>query len=123
MKVGIAAAVILAILTGSCVPAMLARGEVTRLEREARALANTSGCSDAAQCRSAPAGAKSCGGPRYFLAYCPLATDTVALYRKLAELNLAEREYNKGSGMASDCAVEMPPRLMLASGECRMIDQ
>jgi len=116
-RVGTAA--VLMVVVGSCMPPVFARGTVNRLEREARALAVTSGCSDATQCRSAPVGAKSCGGPRYYLPYCPLSTDSVALYRKLAELATAEREYNRKSGMMSNCSVEMPPQLAFDGGQCR----
>lgn len=115
--------VVIVALAGSCTPAIFARGPVSRLEAEARKLAVTSGCGEAVQCRSAPAGAKSCGGPRYYLPYCPLTTDTLALFAKLAELAEAEREYNRTSGMVSDCSVENPPLLTLSGGECRAAGQ
>ena len=33
-----------------------------QLEREARALASTTGCADAGACRTAPVGSRGCGG-------------------------------------------------------------
>jgi len=92
---------------------------LTRLEREARALARTDGCDSLAQCRTAPLGWRSCGGPRDFIAYCAATTDTIALFRKLAELEAAEKEYNLESGMMSSCIVRQPPRISLSGGKCR----
>src|SRR3982751_1505906 len=62
------------------------RTRLARLEREARALAKTDGCSTSETCRTAPVGWRGCGGPRSYLVYCAATTDSVALYRKLDEL-------------------------------------
>ena len=90
-----------------------------RLEREARAMAKTDGCSSLDQCRSAPVGERPCGGPRDYVVYCARTTDSAALYRKLAELRQAEMEYNRKSGMMSTCEYRMPPELGLSGGSCR----
>ncbi len=92
---------------------------VQRLEAEARALARTTGCSQAAQCRTAPVGDRPCGGPRDYLAYCATTTDTVALFRKLEELRRAEQEINRRSGAISTCEFRMPPETGLVGGTCR----
>lgn len=92
---------------------------LSRLEREARALARSSGCDSLAQCRTAPVGWRSCGGPRTYLVYCAATTDTVALFRKLAELEAAEKEYNLKSGLMSTCIVREPPRVSFRGGSCR----
>jgi hypothetical protein len=96
-----------------------ARAKVAQLESDARALAKTSGCSSASQCRTAPIGAKACGGPRTYVAYCAATTDSVALYRKLGELSAAEKEYNKSTGMMSTCEFRLPPAVSLQGGSCR----
>jgi hypothetical protein len=90
-----------------------------RLEREAMALANAEGCSSADQCRSAPVGNRPCGGPRYYLPFCPLTTDSVALFAKLAELGKAEGEYNQKNDLVSTCEMRMPSQLVLDGGSCR----
>jgi hypothetical protein len=92
---------------------------LTRLEREARALARTDGCDSLAQCRTAPVGWRSCGGPRTYLVYCAATTDTVALFRKLAELEAAEKDYNLRSGLMSTCIMREPPRVAFRAGSCR----
>ena len=92
---------------------------VRRLEREAIALARTDGCGTAEQCKAAPLGNRPCGGPRYYVPYCPLTTDTTALFAKLAEVSRAENEYNQRSGLASTCEFRMPPELEISSGACR----
>ena len=90
-----------------------------RLEREAVALAKADGCSSADQCRSAPVGNRPCGGPRYYVAYCPLTTDSVALFAKLDELARAEADYNRKNGLMSTCEMRMPSELTLVAGACR----
>jgi len=93
--------------------------KLSRLEREARALAHTAGCDSLAQCRTAPVGWRSCGGPRTYLVYCAATTDTLALFRKLAELEAAEKEYNLKSGLMSTCIMRVPPQVSLRGGSCR----
>jgi hypothetical protein len=92
---------------------------LVRLEQEARALARTEGCSGADACRTAPVGWRGCGGPRSYVVYCAATTDTVALMRKLQELQEAERAYNASSGMASTCEFRMAPGVRLDGGRCR----
>jgi hypothetical protein len=91
---------------------------LAQLEREARALVKTTGCSAAASCRTAPLGWRGCGGPRAFLVYCPATTDSVALFRKLEELRQAEIDYNAKSGMMSTCEMRLPPNVTLEGGSC-----
>lgn len=93
--------------------------KIARLEREARAIAKTTGCHSASACRTAPVGARSCGGPRTYLVYCAATTDTVALFRKLRELETAEKAYNEKSGLMSTCEMRIAPRTVLEAGSCR----
>jgi hypothetical protein len=93
--------------------------QLTRLEREARVLAKTDGCSSARACRTAPVGWRGCGGPRTYLVYCAATTDTAALMKKLKELEDAEKAYNAKSGMMSTCEYRMPPSVTLAGRSCR----
>jgi hypothetical protein len=92
---------------------------IARLEREARALAKTTGCSSASACRTAPVGAKGCGGPRTYLVYCAATTDTVKLFARLRALEQAEKAYNAKSGMMSTCEMRLPPRTALVGQSCR----
>jgi hypothetical protein len=64
-------------------------------------------------------GAKACGGPKTYLPYCPLTTDTNALMRKLEELRVAEDEFNRKYGIMSDCAFVVEPSLTSANGTCQ----
>jgi hypothetical protein len=95
------------------------RATLARLEREARAIARTSGCSSAGACRTAPVGSRSCGGPRTYIVYCATSTDTVALRRKLRELERAEKAYNEKSGMMSTCEMRIAPATALVGGYCK----
>ena len=92
---------------------------LVRLEQEARAIAKTDGCSGAESCRTATVGWRGCGGPRSYVVYCAATTDTLALMRKLRELEEAERAYNASSGMMSTCELRMPPGVRLDGGRCR----
>jgi len=95
------------------------QARLTRLEHEARALAHVDGCHSVTDCRTAPLGWRSCGGPRDYVAYCAATTDTVALFRKLAELEATETEYNLRSGMMSSCEMRVAPQVSLRGLACR----
>lgn len=96
---------------------------IVRLEDEAKVLAKTSGCSAVSQCRAAPVGNRACGGPRYYIPYCALTTDSVALFGKLDAVARAEDAYNRKYGIVSTCEFRMPPSLALSGGECRAVAQ
>jgi hypothetical protein len=100
-------------------PASGEQGRIAQLEREARAIAKTAGCAKASECRTAPVGTRACGGPRTYIVYCAASTDTVALFRKLRELERVEKAYNEKSGMMSTCEFRMPPKAVLTGGSCR----
>ena len=95
------------------------QGTLARLEAEAKALAKTEGCARGEQCNAAPVGAKACGGPRYYLPYCPLTTDGRALVAKLDELRKAEERYNRENGVVSTCELAAKPPLESVNGVCR----
>ena len=107
-----------AAIADSAAPAESDSARLVRLEAEARGLAKTEGCASDAQCRVAPVGRRGCGGPRTYLAYCPLATDSAALFAKLDELARAEGEYNERHGIASTCEMRLPPAASLSGGRC-----
>lgn len=91
---------------------------VATLESEVRALARATGCERTAQCRTAPIGVKGCGGPRGYIVYCPLTTDTAALFRKLGELERADREFNRRNQVVSTCEFMTPPAVGVVAGRC-----
>jgi hypothetical protein len=93
--------------------------QIEALEREAKAIARTTGCSSTSGCRAAPVGNRACGGPRYYIVYCAATTDSVELYRKLDEVAAAENAYNRKYGVMSTCEFRMPPDMVVIGGECR----
>lgn len=95
------------------------RAELQRLESHARAAARVEGCDAAGSCAAAPLGAKACGGPRDHVVYCRLSTDEAELTASLAALERFEREFNQRYGIASNCALEMPPAVGASGGSCR----
>jgi hypothetical protein len=93
--------------------------QIVALENEAKAVADTSGCANSGECRTAPVGSRGCGGPRYYLVYCSKTTDSAALYTKLAAVSAAERQYNTNYKIVSTCEFRMPPTVALSGGFCR----
>ncbi|MGI9141092.1 MAG: hypothetical protein ACR2GJ_08290 [Gemmatimonadaceae bacterium] len=96
---------------------------IVRLEGQAKAIAKTSGCASVSECRTAPVGNRACGGPRYYMAYCSLSTDSVTLFRKLDEVAAAENAYNRKYQVMSTCEFRMPGELTLSGGECKAAGQ
>ena len=92
---------------------------VQQLEAEARALAKAEGCASGGQCKAAPVGVKPCGGPRYYLPYCPLTTDERALSARLDELKRAEEAQNQQTGAISTCEFVTEPSLEVVGGTCQ----
>jgi hypothetical protein len=105
--------------SGAANDTISARARVAQLESDARALAKTSGCSSDSQCRTAPVGEKACGGPRTYIPDCSATTDSVALFKKLGELSVAEKAYNKSAGVMSTCEFRLPPAITVQGGVCR----
>jgi hypothetical protein len=93
--------------------------QIVALEDQAKTLLKAEGCSSAAQCRSAPVGSRACGGPRYYLVYCSVTTDSAALFRKLDAVAAAEREFNTHYKVMSTCEFRMPPTVALSTGSCQ----
>jgi hypothetical protein len=91
---------------------------ILRLEDQAKAIAKTTGCSSAGECRSAPVGSRACGGPRYYIPWCARSTDSAALYSKLDEVAKAEQAYNKKYNVMSTCEYRLPPHAGIAAGAC-----
>ncbi len=85
-----------------------------------RALAADAACSDSAQCRTLPLGARACGGPEAYLAYST-AKGSEAQLRSLAERYQAERRAaNKASGMMSTCQFMPDPGAVCQAGRCQL---
>ena len=90
------------------------------LDRAARAMVDSGGCSDSSQCAVAAVGVRGCGGPRDFVVYCRLTTDSAALFAKLDELSTAERAFNTKYQIASNCDMRLPPPTQLVGRVCRV---
>jgi hypothetical protein len=93
--------------------------QIIALENQAKALVQIDGCSSGWDCRTAPVGSRACGGPRYYLIYCSRTTDSVALFRKLAAVAAAERQFNAKYQLISTCEFRTPPKLGLSGTSCQ----
>jgi hypothetical protein len=91
---------------------------IEAIEAQAKTIAKANGCSTADVCRAAPVGSRACGGPRYYIPYCSVTTDSAALFNKLQEVASAEQAYNKKYNLASTCEMRLPPALESSGGSC-----
>ena len=90
-----------------------------RLRTEARQMARADGCTSAGECRSAPMGAKPCGGPWEYLVYCSLTTDEGTLRAHLERLRQFEDSLNRRYARASTCDMVLEPSVVIEGGSCR----
>lgn len=91
---------------------------IAQLEAEAKTLAKIDGCSSSSDCRTAAAGSRGCGGPRYYLPYCAKTTDSVALLTKLDAVAAAEKTFNIKYQIVSTCEMRLPPLVEVSGGSC-----
>jgi hypothetical protein len=75
-------------------------------------------CNDVGDCRTIAFGSKPCGGPWSYLVYSIIDTDTLLLSARVELYNSEEAAYNRKWGIASDCMVVPPPRLICEDGHC-----
>ena len=87
------------------------------LMTQIEALAKTTGCTNAGDCRSLPVGRKACGGPRSYVVFCSKSTNVALLKAKIAELDRIDLAAAKNS--VSDCMLVTPPRVTVSGGACR----
>lgn len=114
-----AAALILSAGPGKPEHAEVLKQQAEQLAREARALANPSGCTKVEECEVTGFGQKSCGGPREFIAYCAKTTDVKALQAKLEDLAKAELAWQTEAGIMSNCSLTRRPLPRFVEGMCR----
>jgi len=95
--------------------------KLATLETEARELVNAGGCTDVSQCRTAPVGARACGGPRDYVVYCAESTDEDALLRALERLARREERFNRQCGVFSICIFLSPPEVELVGDVCQAV--
>ncbi len=88
-------------------------------ESEVRSLVVAEGCTDVSQCKSAPLGARACGGPRDYVVYCSATTDEDRLLRELSQLQRSEEQYNQQCGVMSICIFTAEPQVELVNGVCQ----
>lgn len=83
------------------------REELSAMLKEIETLAHSESCSNAADWRFAPIGAKPCGGPGSYIAY-PVALETEIL-EKITLFTQKQAAFNTKYQLMSDCRMVMPP--------------
>jgi len=89
-----------------------------QLRQDIERLIGDAACSDDAQCRALPLGAKACGGPEAYVAWSTARTDARQLEALAARYKEARIARNQRLGLVSDCSIvpEPPVRCVPASG-------
>jgi len=70
------------------------------------------------ECALAALGVRPCGGPRTYLAYSRVQTDSAALAALIEVYDRLDRERNEREGLVSTCELMLPPELALENGRC-----
>lgn len=77
------------------------------LRMQIDSLSKSVACTDPADWRIAPAGAKPCGGPGFYLTYHKnVENEILPMIQKYTNMSTA---FNKKYGLMSDCAMVQPP--------------
>jgi len=113
-----AAAVLLSAGAAKETPVSVLKQRAETLAKAAQALANPRGCKTVDECRVEGFGAKSCGGPRTYVAYCAKTTKVKELQAKLSALEKAEREWQAAAGIMSTCGLTRRPQPWMEEGVC-----
>lgn len=82
--------------------------ELQVLKTEIEALVNASTCNENTTCEFIALGSKPCGGPWSYLVYST-SIDIQKLEGLVENYNQVETEFNNKWGIASDCAIAIPP--------------
>ncbi len=101
----------------------LATPDLAALKKDVRAVAKPAGCTQAAQCKAMPMGAKPCGGPTEFVIYCSVGTDEKVLTEKVQAATDAEKAKNAATGAMGTCLALAQPKVTLVSGVCTAVEQ
>lgn len=83
-------------------------------------LITDTGCEATTSCKAVPVGKKACGGPTHYIIYSTVSSED-ELTKLISRYNKLNEQYNKESGLISNCAIETPPMLNCISGECEVI--
>lgn len=106
--------------TAPAVPAATAPAASSGLTAQMRAQIGTAACTESAQCKTVPLGARACGGPEGYLAYSTVTTPGAPL-QSLAERYAQQRRAEQtASGMMSTCQMLVDPGAVCQAGACQL---
>jgi hypothetical protein len=119
----------IAFLWGACASAPEAESEsaadgqsATTSLQEARTAIDVAigeaGASRLEQCALVAVGQRPCGGPRQYLAYSLVQTDSAELASLVEIYDRLDRERNERQGLVSTCQVLARPEVGLEEGRC-----
>ena len=77
-------------------------------------------CTDSAQCKTLPVGARACGGPEGYLAYSTAVKTPESLTDLAARHAERRRTSVAASGMISTCEIKSDPGAICIKGACQL---
>jgi hypothetical protein len=97
--------------------------ELDKLSTEIMNIIKDKSCktTTAGACKTIAFGAKACGGPKEFLIYNSSQVDESLLIEKVRTFNKLQEEFNKKSGIFSDCMVVIQPLVGCVDGNCSVV--
>ena len=116
----LAAAVLISPTGPAAAPAAEPAAE-TRLLEQIRAEIGRAACTDDAQCRTLPVGAKACGGPAAWWPWSEASTNGARLLAWAQELDQLQRQRIEASGMRSDCRYVPDPGAACVAQRCVLL--
>ncbi len=105
---------------GKSASPQVVRGEDSLTGRRAALLGliGPPACEATAECRTAPLGAKPCGGPGQYVIYSTRTTDSARLATALTTYNALAAADVAARGLVSDCRVVTPPAVACVESRC-----
>jgi len=94
--------------------------KMDRVMTEMTQLIGDASCTDNKQCASLAIGAKPCGGPRSYRVYSTVNTDAQKLTELSQQFKSLNKQYNRESGLMSDCMMVMPPPVACINNTCQV---
>ncbi len=100
--------------------AVAAPASAKDLPAQMRALIGAAACTDSAQCKTVPLGARACGGPESYLAYSTAATAAAPLQALAERYTQQRRAEQAAAGMMSTCQMMVDPGAQCRAGTCQL---
>ena len=94
------------------------KAKISELANDIQLMIGEAKCTDNEQCATIAMGNKACGGPSFYLPYSIVNMDISALEKLAKEHRDLSSQYNKTTGMMSDCSFVTAPPVACINERC-----